>query len=146
MKNCKERFFSWKKIQCQARIPEGGAILDCPEFSAEEYSSMMKGLLGAEYRRFGARALQVSGIREGAKILEIGYGPGWAGLETLKQSRETTLIGLDFSLDMVRCARANAETEGLSERVSYLEGQVEDLSRFPDGSFDAVISRDSLHH
>lgn len=142
------------KSRCPVRIPEGGAILDCPEFSAEEYGSMMKGLLGAEYHRFGARAasaiaaasLRVSGIREGAKILEIGNGPGWAGLETLKQCKDATLTGLAFSPDMVRCAAANAVTEGLGDRATYLEGRVEDLSRFPDGSFDAVISRDSLHH
>ncbi|MBN2704408.1 MAG: class I SAM-dependent methyltransferase [Pontiellaceae bacterium] len=135
-----------RKNRCPPRVPEGGAILDCPEFSAEEYGSIMKNLLCGEYQRFGRRALQVSGIREGAKILEIGNGPGWAGLETVKQGRKCTLTGLDFSPDMVRCAMANAATEGLADRVTYLEGQVEDLSRFPDGSFDAVISRDSLHH
>ena len=128
------------------RIPEGGAIRDSSLLSCEEYGKRMRDALGEEYRRFARRANAVLHLPRGSRVLEIGPGPGWAGIELLKLRPDITLTAIDASPDMIRAARKNVADEGILAAVSYEEGVAEDLSRFAAGSFDAVISRDSLHH
>ena len=129
-----------------ARIAEGGAITDDSGTSAEEYGKRMKDHLAAEYRRFGLRAEKELKLPVSARVLEIGSGPGWAGIELLKRRKDIELIAVDASADMTRAARKNAAKMHEENRVEYKEGVVEDLGMFADKTFDAVISRDSLHH
>jgi ubiquinone/menaquinone biosynthesis C-methylase UbiE len=85
-----------------------------------------------------------SGIT-GGQALEIGPGPGYLGLEWLKKTTGTVLIGLDISPDMIKIARKNAADYGFSgERVKY---QVSDARKLPfdDNVFDAVFTNASLH-
>jgi len=84
-----------------------------------------------------------SGITQGL-ALEIGPGPGYLGLEWLKNTRGTNLKGLDISSDMISMARRNAEEYSLSERVEYLQSSGEKIP-FEDGKFDAVFTSSSLH-
>lgn len=136
---------AWKG-KTPARVIEGGAIRDGEEFTAEEYGERMKAHLGAEYRRFAVNADKALRLPAGARVLEIGPGPGWAGIELCKLRKDITLIAVEASPDMIRAATKNAEREGVSERTEYRNGVVEDLSAIGPGTFDAVISRDSLHH
>jgi ubiquinone/menaquinone biosynthesis C-methylase UbiE len=106
----------------------------------------MRERLGEEYRRFAERVLESAKPAEGGLVLEIGPGPGWAGIELLKARPDLRLIGLDASPDMIRAARSNAEAEGMGNRARYQEGRAETLAGLEDGGFDLVISRDSLHH
>jgi len=76
--------------------------------------------------------------------LEIGPGPGYLGLEWLKNTQETTLKGLDISPDMISIAERNAEEYGLSERVEYLHSSG-DRMPFEGEKFDAVFTNGSLH-
>jgi len=76
--------------------------------------------------------------------LEIGPGPGYLGLEWLKNTQETTLKGLDISPDMISIAERNAEEYGLSKRVEYLHSSG-DRMPFEDEKFDAVFTNGSLH-
>ncbi len=130
----------------QTRIPEGGAIEDTPDMTTEEYSKIMKQRLGGEYRRFVRHIMQSVKPPEGAKVLEIGPGPGWGGIWLLCERTDLRLDGLEASVDMIRAATKNAETEGVSERIRYLRGIVEQMTEISDNSYDLVISRDSLHH
>jgi ubiquinone/menaquinone biosynthesis C-methylase UbiE len=84
-----------------------------------------------------------SGVIQG-HALEIGYGPGYLGLEWLKHTQDTSLSGLDISPDMQALAGRNAEQYGLSQRVQYHLGAC-DLLPFQDETFDAVFSNGSLH-
>jgi ubiquinone/menaquinone biosynthesis C-methylase UbiE len=84
-----------------------------------------------------------SGILEG-HALEIGHGPGYLGLEWLRQTCNSTLIGLDISPDMTRLAKKNAAAYGLQDRVRYDSGQGDNLP-YADNTFDAVFSNGSLH-
>ncbi|MBN1888974.1 MAG: class I SAM-dependent methyltransferase [Thermoflexales bacterium] len=130
----------------KARIPEGGAIEDAPEMSMEQYSELMRKQLGGEYRRFIEHVVQEIKPPEGARVLEIGPGPGWVGIGLVQQRRDLTLDAVEASPDMIRVAEANASREGVAERTSYVQGVVEDMAEVPSGSYDLVISRDSLHH
>lgn len=84
-----------------------------------------------------------SGITKGC-ALEIGSGPGYLGLEWLKQTGGTTLKGLDISQDMLSIAERNAKEYGFSKRVEYIHGKGDRIP-FKDGSFDAVFTNGSLH-
>ena len=84
-----------------------------------------------------------AGITKG-KVLEIGSGPGYVGLEWLKRFPDATLIGYEISNEMIKVALKNAREYGLESRVSYFEGNCMRIS-FPENSFDAVFSNGSLH-
>jgi ubiquinone/menaquinone biosynthesis C-methylase UbiE len=84
-----------------------------------------------------------SGISAG-HALEIGYGPGYLGLEWLKNTNGATLTGLDISPDMQKMAKHNAETYGVNERVQYELGNCDNLP-FESNTFDAVFTNGSLH-
>lgn len=80
----------------------------------------------------------------GGRVLEIGPGPGYVGLEWLKACPEGMLTALEISPEMIRLARQNAAEYGMSGRVVYTEGNALSMP-FAEGSFDAVFSNGSLH-
>lgn len=84
-----------------------------------------------------------AGINGGA-VLEVGPGPGYFGLEWLKQSDNGRLTGIEISPDMLELAARNAGDYGLGEKSEYVLGNAMEMP-FGDNSFDAVISNGSLH-
>lgn len=78
------------------------------------------------------------------KVLEIGPGPGYVGLEWLKKCPDSTLVGCEISREMIRLADKNARDYGFESRVDYVEGNCMQMP-FPDASFDAIFSNGSLH-
>ncbi|MBN1773549.1 MAG: class I SAM-dependent methyltransferase [Deltaproteobacteria bacterium] len=117
---------------------DGGIV---GEVTVAQYDEMQRTLRDRGW--IETRALLDAGIDRGL-ALELGPGPGYLGLEWLRRTRETRLVGLDISADMLARARRNAETYGLTDRVEYRLG---DGSRLPfeDRSFDAVFTNGSLH-
>jgi ubiquinone/menaquinone biosynthesis C-methylase UbiE len=83
------------------------------------------------------------GIQRG-HALEIGHGPGYLGLEWLKNTRETFLTGVDISPEMTTLAEKNARLYELENRTNYQAGQGDKIP-FPDNTFDAVFTNGSLH-
>lgn len=128
------------------RIPEGGAIEDSTEITMEQYSEIMKKQLGREYNRFADNV--IAGVNPGInlKVLEIGPGPGWAGINLLKKRSDIKLDGLEASNDMIRVATENANREGVGDRCAYMNGVAEEMHELKNATYDLVISRDSLHH
>lgn len=125
----------------KSRVLETGNGLQ-GEGTAGEYDRIMKEsrdkghLYTDEVIKFGITA---------GKVLEIGPGPGYLGLEWLKRTEGTFLIGLDISPDMIKMAEKNAAEYGfLNVRAKY---QVIDAKILPynDHTFDAVFSNASLH-
>ena len=104
----------------------------------DQFSRYMrdKGLLGWN-------DLLTIGIDHG-HALEIGPGPGYLGLEWLARSKNTCLIGLDISSDMVNLAENNARAYNLAKRTEYVLSSGDDLP-FEDDYFDAVFTNGSLH-
>ncbi len=84
-----------------------------------------------------------AGITKG-NVLEIGPGPGYVGLEWLRQSPDATLTGCEISPNMIRFAKKNARDYGFESRVHYVEGNCMQMP-FSHDSFDAVFSNSSLH-
>jgi len=77
-------------------------------------------------------------------VLEVGPGPGYLGLEWLKNTDGTTLKGLDISEDMIAIAERNAAEYDLEDRVTYVQGDA-CVMPFEDDYFDGVFTNGSLH-
>lgn len=133
-------------MKTKPRIPEGGAIEDTNQMSMEYYSDVMKKKLGRHYQRFAEFVIESIKPVENAKVLEIGPGPGWAGIYLLKGRPDLRLDGIEASPDMIRVAEKNAEEEDVKDRVDYQSGVVENMQSIPDSAYDLVISRESMHH
>jgi ubiquinone/menaquinone biosynthesis C-methylase UbiE len=133
-----------KKIK--PRIPEGGAIEDSNEMSMEQYSFTMRKKLVNHYKKYALHVRNVIKPPENAKVLEIGPGPGWAGIFLLKERDDIFLDAIEASSDMIRVAQKNAREEGVANRAKYMPGVVENMQNIPDNKYDLVISRESLHH
>lgn len=122
------------------RVPETDQGIQ-GQLTVEIYDQMQRRLRDKGWLE--TRDLIRSGVNHGL-ALEIGPGPGYLGLEWLKNTRGTTLKGLDISAGMIAVAERNARAYGLHDRVRYFRGSGAMLP-FEDGLFDAVFTASSLH-
>lgn len=122
------------------RIPETDHGIQ-GEITVAQYDQMQRGFRDKGWME--TKALLESGITQG-HALEIGHGPGYLGLEWLKQTKGTTLTGFDISPDMSALAQHNAQDYGIAVRTEYRLGNCNHLS-FADETFDAVFTNGSLH-
>jgi ubiquinone/menaquinone biosynthesis C-methylase UbiE len=111
------------------------------EFNVNVYDEMQRRLRDKGW--IETKAILTSGINSGF-ALEVGPGPGYLGLEWLKNTQGTLLKGLDISADMIAVAERNAAEYGLSDRVEYIQGSGSEIP-FDDSAFDAVFTNGSLH-
>ena len=81
-------------------------------------------------------------IQPGSRILDIGGGPGQYSIHYARQGHTMTL--LDLSDENVRFAKKKARQYGV--KITAVQGDATDLSRFPDNSFDTVFLMGPLYH
>lgn len=124
----------------KSRIPETDHGIQ-GEVTVSQYDQMQRGFRDKGWME--TKALIDCGITQGC-ALEIGHGPGYLGLEWLKQTKNTTLVGFDISPDMSALAQRNAQEYGVEARAQYRLGNCDHLS-FGDNTFDAVFTNGSLH-
>ncbi len=74
-------------------------------------------------------------------VFDGGAGSGRFSILLAKQGCRVTHF--DISRPMIDKARELAEREGVSDRIAFVEGALEDLSAYPDRAFDLVISFDA---
>ena len=122
------------------RIPETDHGI-VGEFNTQMYDDMLRRMRDKGWLE--TRLIIGSGIRSGL-ALEVGPGPGYLGLEWLKNTDGTTLRGMDISEDMLEIARRNAAEYGLTDRVKYVKGDARKMP-FESEYFDAVFTNGSLH-
>jgi ubiquinone/menaquinone biosynthesis C-methylase UbiE len=122
------------------RIPETDHGI-VGEFNTQTYDDMMRRMRDKGW--IETSLIIGTGIRSGL-ALEVGPGPGYLGLEWLKNTEGTTLQGMDISEDMLEIARRNAAEYGLTDRVKYVKGDARKMP-FENNYFDAVFTNGSLH-
>jgi ubiquinone/menaquinone biosynthesis C-methylase UbiE len=81
-------------------------------------------------------------IRPGDMILDIGGGPGQYSIHYARKGHDVTL--LDLSGENVCFAKKKARQYGV--KITAVEGNALDLSRFPDNTFDIVFLMGPLYH
>jgi ubiquinone/menaquinone biosynthesis C-methylase UbiE len=109
----------------------------CPK----EFKAMQSGWRRWYIRRIELATFKKFGLRiEGRDILEVGCGSGYAAsLLTAEAPRSYT--GLDIMPEQLALAR-----ERKLPGARFVQGSADDLSAFPDASFDAVLDFCILHH
>ncbi len=71
-------------------------------------------------------------------VLDAGGGPGRYTIELAKRGYDVVL--LDLVPEMLKAAERNIKRASAQERVKQIiEGSIDDLSMFDNGSFDAVL-------
>ena len=83
-------------------------------------------------------------ISEGT-FLEVGPGPAFVSIEIVRCIPRAQIVGLDVSETMISIGRRNVAEAGLSERITFRQGNAVAIP-FDDAEFDFVISSGSLHH
>ncbi|NIO04584.1 MAG: methyltransferase domain-containing protein, partial [Proteobacteria bacterium] len=101
-------------------------------------------LVGIIENRFKVPALEMAGIKEGERVLEVGCGTGWA-LERIARlvGESGKAYGLDLSPKMLDVARGRLEKVGLMSRVELVEGDATRME-FPNDMFDVVFASFTL--
>jgi len=110
-------------------------------FDTQTYDVMMRHLRDRGW--IETKLVIASGISSGL-ALEVGPGPGYLGLEWLKNTKNTMLKGLDISDDMIAIAIKNASEYGVSDRVEYVKSDAQNMP-FEEEYFDAVFTNGSFH-
>jgi ubiquinone/menaquinone biosynthesis C-methylase UbiE len=86
------------------------------------------------------RALEILALREGFRVLEVGFGTGRATLEIAKKVGNTgEVCGLDASIRMMSKANKRLRGHGLNERVDLAIGDVHEMP-YLDSIFDVTFS------
>jgi SAM-dependent methyltransferase len=121
------------------RVPGGILVGD-----AVVYDTLSRLLLSSPIKRIAADVAAVAPA--GARVLEIGCGPGHLSIRLARQ-HGLDVTGLDLDPAMIARARANADRPANNDqhRPTLLVGDVAALA-FPDESFDLVVSTLSMHH
>jgi len=78
----------------------------------------------------------------GARVLDVGCGPGTITLDIARRVAPGRVIGIDASADVI--AQARADAEGI-DNVEFAPGDVYALD-FPTASFDVVHSHQVAQH
>jgi ubiquinone/menaquinone biosynthesis C-methylase UbiE len=78
-----------------------------------------------------------------ARVLDIGGGPGRYSIWLAEQGYRVTLA--DLSPELLALAQEKATESGVAME-GFVEANATDLSRFADGSFDAVLCMGPLYH
>lgn len=115
----------------------GGIVMGQPGV----YDKLTGILMGSLIR--GIAADVAAGSQAGARVLDVGCGPGHLSIRLAGLGLEVT--GLDLDPAMIERARANATEADDISRPSFVIGDAAALP-FPDASFDVVVSTFSVHH
>jgi ubiquinone/menaquinone biosynthesis C-methylase UbiE len=96
-------------------------------------------LLGRFYRAVAADV--AAALPDGARVLDVGTGPGRVPAAIAAARPDLHVDGLDPSPEMIEAAGGR----DLGERVTFVVGEVGALP-YPDATFDLVLSTLSQHH
>ena len=105
-----------------------------------KYSEMARSRLGLEGAGEWKTLRPMLPDFTGKRVLDLGCGYGWHAFYAAENGAEKVL-GVDLSEKMLAVARG----KNTFPNVRFARGAMEDV-RFPDGSFDAVLSSLALHY
>ena len=87
--------------------------------------------------------IKLFGKLEGKKLLDLGCGGGQTSIFFNEQG--ATVTGVDFSKTQIDFAKNLVNRKGIG-RVTFQQGNIENLSMFGDCNFDLVNSSHTIHY
>jgi len=96
----------------------------------------------SQYLSNVSELLDVMGLAKDARVMEVGPGEGQLLAELAQRFSHVT--ALDNSKEMLEVAKAR--TAHLEQKIQFVHGAVDTLSREKRGVFDAVVLNMVLHH
>ncbi len=128
-------------IRCGGRMSgDGGYTLRLNDSELVRYRAMAR-----KARQHEEAAWKLAGIVPGARVADIGCGPGILLAELAREvGPQGTVIGVDNAAEAVAAAASLIEVEGLVN-ASVREGRADDTG-LASGTFDVVMQRHVLIH
>ncbi|HPI94171.1 MAG TPA: methyltransferase domain-containing protein [Deltaproteobacteria bacterium] len=102
-----------------------------------------RNIYGALHELYGHIAEGLD-LTDGARVLDVGTGPGYAALHVAKRHPSSTVFGIDFSPMQVRAAERRRRRRGIGN-CSFTKANAMQLP-FDSGSFGAAVSVGSIKH
>jgi ubiquinone/menaquinone biosynthesis C-methylase UbiE len=93
--------------------------------------------------RIHRRLVELAGVEQGHRVLEIGCGTGNLALRSQRMHPDAEVVGIDPDPLALARARRKAERAGLT--VRFDQGKAGELP-YPDESMDRVLSSFMFHH
>ncbi len=101
---------------------------------ASRYELLNTLMTAGLHRIWNNKAVEVTGLREGGRTLDLACGTGSLTRDLAKRAGSTGyVLGMDFSREMLRAAQARP-----APNVEYRLGDATDLKGVADNSFDAA--------
>jgi ubiquinone/menaquinone biosynthesis C-methylase UbiE len=96
---------------------------------------------------YGVIVKRISRLGVKGKYLEIGSGPAVLTTMVAQAIPEAHVTAVELSPGMITVAKEQVESEGLTDRIGFVEGDATDARLLDQlGQFDLVYSTYSLHH
>lgn len=108
------------------------------------YERVAGRLAGRLYGRVAAD-VSAAALPTGARILDVGTGPGLLPLRIAAACPQLRIDAVDLSPQMIDRARHRAAAIAHAETVTFTVADVAELP-FPDATFDLIVSTISQHH
>lgn len=107
------------------------------EETPDEYVSGITKLTAGKINEVYEKVLMY--VDEGYKVLDLGCGPGTLAILCAKKGAEVTAI--DLSEKMITYAAEKSEEEGVSDKITFIQGDITQLDLLlPKKKFDLIVS------
>jgi len=103
---------------------------------AGRYDLMNRLMTAGQDRAWRRLVVELAALPPGGRLLDLGTGTGEVAFEALRQTPGATVVGADFTLEMMRLAQA----KGLARTAPVWVAADALRLPFPDDTFDAVTS------
>ncbi len=102
---------------------------------AARYDLMNRLMTGGRDRAWRRYVIEIAQLPPGGRLLDVATGTGDIGYEALRQVPDAQVVGVDFTLEMMRVGQRKRNLG----RVAFVGGDACRLP-FPDDTFDVVTS------
>ena len=111
-----------------------GALFDGIAGTYDRFNHLLSLNIDKSWRHKAVRSLD-----RAERLLDLATGTADLAIETIRQDKAASIVGMDISTQMMAIGRAKVEKAGYSDRITLVEGSALDIP-CPDASFDAVTS------
>lgn len=110
-------------------------VLQLFDSIAQNYDRMNTLLSFYQHKRWRKFTMKKMGVKPGDSAIDVCCGTGDWTIALAKASQTGQVVGLDFSVNMLKVAQQKIHEQGLEGQIELIEGDAMRLP-FPDHSFD----------